>query len=439
MTINDPLLSESDDSDCTYELVTGANSGLGFAICCRLIDEFIATRPNSQRLRLIITTRDGKKSESTVRRLNQHLARHPKKAQTRISFQPERLDLTSLHSVRLIAQKLVYTLPKIDSILLNAGFSGFTGVNWPLAIWSVLTNLVAAVTYPTFKLSGVGFTTSPQIVDNDDLSNGARIPHPPLAEVFCANVFGHYLLAHQLMPLLSQPTSAGRIIWISSIEAHASTLSLADMQGLHASHAYESSKRLTDLLALTFHLPSTRPFVSCFLSPPRPSQPPLESPSPANMKAPKMYVAHPGICATGIMPLPFILYVLMTAVFYVARWLGSPWHPIRAYKGACAPTWLALSSDDELYAVSQEHSRVGPEMHNDSGGGWQPRKWGSGTDRTGRERVLMTAVEGQGEDEWGELGRRCWAQMERLREEWEDRLGHAGAGGSARGRGSPGS
>lgn len=83
---------------------------------------------------------------------------------------------------------------------------------------------------------------------------------------------------------------------------------------------------------------------------------------------------------------------------------------------------------------------MGPDVHNGSGGGWQPRKWGSGTDRAGRERVLMTAVEGQGEDGWGELGRQFWAQMERLREDWEERLDRAGAGAgaSAGGRGPPG-
>lgn len=101
----------------------------------------------------------------------------------------------------------------------------------------------------------------------------------------------------------------------------------------------------------------------------------------------------------------------MTLAFYLARWLGSPWHTIRAYKGACAPAWVALGSDEELDAACH---------------GERPRKWGSGTDRAGRERVVATAVEGQGEDGWEELGRRCWGEMESLRQEWEERLGGAG-------------
>lgn len=150
-----------------------------------------------------------------------------------------------------------------------------------------------------------------------------------------------------------------------------------------------------------------------------------------------MYVVHPGICATAIVPLPFILQILMTLAFYLARWLGSPWHTIRPYKGACAPTWLALGSDEELDAACHERSSVGVahEMHNniDNNSSWgRPRKWGSGTDRAGRERVLKTAVEGEGEEGWEELGRQCWAQMESLRQEWEERLGGGGVRTSER-------
>lgn len=123
----------------------------------------------------------------------------------------------------------------------------------------------------------------------------------------------------------------------------------------------------------------------------------------------------------------------MTLAFYLARWLGSPWHTIQAYKGACAPTWLALSSDEELDAACYERSSVVDEMdnrnkNNGGGGGWRPRKWGSSTDRTGRERVARTAVEGEEEEGWEKLGRRCWAQMEKLRQEWEERLDGASAG-----------
>ena len=119
----------------------------------------------------------------------------------------------------------------------------------------------------------------------------------------------------------------------------------------------------------------------------------------------------------------------MVLAFYIARWLGSPWHTITAYVGACAPVWLALALQDELDALD-----------NDDGTGRQRKaKWGSSTDWAGRERVRRTEVEGlisspdrdgrssekkeAMSQEFEELGRTCWMRMEALREEWESRLG----------------
>lgn len=125
----------------------------------------------------------------------------------------------------------------------------------------------------------------------------------------------------------------------------------------------------------------------------------------------------------------------MMFAFYLARWLGSPWHTVSSYKGACAPVWLALASQEELDA-SEERDGKG--------------KWGSCVNWRGEERVMRTEVEGwgyggkvrdgpkggmrkgrkrgaggrkEGEREaFEEMGRRCWAEVEQLREEWETRL-----------------
>lgn len=411
------------------EALTSRRSGLGFAICCRLIDEFLFTRPTSQSLCLIYTTRDEKKSNDTLDRLQQHLNVHTKKRKTalnsRISFQPQQLDLTSLLSVRSLSEKLITSIPKLDAIVLNAGYGGFTGLNWPKAVWGVLTDFPFEVTYPTYKLSGVGYTTAPQLSRQPTT---AEKPPPPLGQVFCSNLFGHYYLAHRLVPLLSTPPSEGRIIWVSSVEAYAHTFSVDDMQGLSSSTAYESSKRLTDILALTSSLPSTRRYVQRFLSTP------LQQPE-TQVALPNIYLTHPGICTTGIIPLHWIPYYFMMFAFYLARWLGSPWHTVSSYKGACAPVWLALASQEELDALEERDSKG---------------KWGSCVDWTGEERVMRTEVEGwgfggkvgdgqkggmrkgrrrgveglrEGEREtFEELGRRCWEEMEGLREEWEGRL-----------------
>lgn len=376
-----------------------------------MVDEFLASRPSSQSLRLVITTRDQKKSVSTITRLYRYLARHPRDARNRIYFQPEQLDLVSLSSVRNLAQSLLRSIPRLDAILLNAGIGGFTGINWLRATWDILTNFTQALTTPTYKLSAIGLTAPLQIFSNDHphQPQSESKPHPPLAEVFCANVFGHYLLAHFLSPILSA-TPSSRIIWISSIEAHASAFSATDIQGLSSPTAYETSKRLTDILVLTSSLASTHLYVSRFLSQPQ---------NPAPSTPPKMYLAHPGICATSILPLPLILQYMMILIMSVARWIGSPWHTVRPYKGACAPVWLALGSQGELNAkeavTNAELGKV---------------KWGSSTDRGGNESIRQTEVEGygfageeiEGREAFDELGKDCWRQMEELREEWEARI-----------------
>lgn len=120
--------------------------------------------------------------------------------------------------------------------------------------------------------------------------------------------------------------------------------------------------------------------------------------------------------------------------FYVARWLGSPWHTISPYKGAVAPVWLALASQATLDGIEERDGQG---------------KWGSSTDMWGRERVMRTEVDGWGfggtvgaesrfgkrgrrreakdltveeREKFEELGRQAWKEMEGLRVEWEERL-----------------
>ncbi|KAH6633357.1 hypothetical protein C7974DRAFT_392620 [Boeremia exigua] len=421
-----------------YVLVTGANSGLGLGICARMIDEFLQTRPQTESLVLIVTTRDKKKGDATIETLEAHLRkvcrRHERTLpgvtqllQGRIHIRQERLDLLSLVSVQKLSRKLHETTPKLDVVICNAGIGGWTGINWPLAVWSILTRWKSAVTWPTFKMSGKGWLAKPQLPSKD----GKPRDEPALGEVFCANVFGHYLLGHYLAPLLARHPSSedtrGRLIWTSSLESYEHTLNMNDIQGiLSEDAAYESSKRLTDVMAITSRLPVTSNSVDQYLA---------VSDTSTKTTRPLIYLTHPGITATPIFPLPLILTYAMTAAFYIARWLGSQWHPITVEKGAVAMVWLALAKQSTL-DIMEEREGVG--------------KWGSATDFWGQERVERTEVSGWG---WGgrlgeqkrkgrdpfakdftkedrerleDSGKRCWEQMEALRCEWEDRLRHAG-------------
>ncbi|KAL2819437.1 hypothetical protein BJX63DRAFT_428658 [Aspergillus granulosus] len=423
-----------ESNDQVIVLVTGANSGLGYSICCRLADEFLTSRQNDHRsLTVIFTTRSTRKGNDTLRGLQDHLrtsVRDPTAA-ARVTFVPENVDLCDLLSVRALSRRLNKTFPKLDSIVLNAGIGGWTGLNWPEAVFGVLTDLVHQVTWPTFKLAPAGMIVDTQtkaLVDKE----------PRLGTVFCANVFGHYMLTHNVMPLLHRsgsPVGPGRVIWVSSLEASSKFLNMDDIQALRTLSPYEASKALTDVLSLTADLPSTAPWVKSFYSPASECD---NGRPETTYTPPKTYLSHPGICGTSIISLHPILAYCMLAAFWLARFLGSPWHTINTYLGACAPVWLALSSQSELDAAEAPYVAHGGSRV----------KWGSSTTLFGVDKPASTEIDGWGhggvvgpavveedrvrrrkrgardataeEKELFEyLGRKCWQQMEELRQQWD--------------------
>ena len=324
-------------------------------------------------------------------------------------------------------------LPRLDVIALNAGTGGWIGLNWPMAIMDVLTDAVNATTWPRFKVANYGAVVKAQLPSTSQDSGDGKQHDPPLGEVFCSNVFGHYILAHELMPLLSRPASpdaqtGGRIIWISSIEAQPHSLNIDDVQALSSKIPYESSKRLTDLVALTSNLPSVARVSAPYYDATKTITAPKES--NGQLVKPVMYTTHPGVFNSDILPLPSILMFFWRIFALVARWLGSPWHPCDPYKAAVAPVWVALTEEENLEEF-----------------GGTAVKWGSSTNFWGDERVKMTEVGGWGwngkvgaivneekrngrhkeavdlteeaREEFEVLGGQCWKQMEELRLEWE--------------------
>lgn len=345
-------------------------------------------------------------------------------------------------------------IPRLDVVVLSAGIGGWLGVDWIPAIKQVLLDTVEAVTWPKFKLANTGAVLKPQSSFPDPKTGEAAASssdqkEPALGEVFCSNVFGHYILAHELMPLLSRPASSGsqvggKIIWVSSIEALTEHLSLDDMQALKSGTPYEDSKRLIDVLSLTSELPSVGRIAAPYFDSANTvtatkaaagKQQPAKGAS--SLVKPKIYVTQPGIFASEIMPLPFFLVVIYKWLFLIVRWIGSPWHTIEPVKAAVAPVWLALTDTDELEDM---------EAH-----GMHKAKWGSATNTSGDERVMKTEVPGWGWDgsvggendgekrkgrkrdavdltqeakeDFEILGVKIWTRMEELRRDWEGILG----------------
>lgn len=376
------------------------------SIAKRLATDFLRNYPADKTITVIFTTRSTRKSTDTLQQLLSHLGRQRQQhgteeekgndhghgegrpAAPRVRFFPVQVDLTDLHSVVALAQLLKSSFPRIDAAIFNAGMGAFLGIDWLACFLALARDWTGALTHPEFKIQEVGRTCS-----------SGRFT---VGEVFCANVFGHYFLAHELMGLLRR--GRGRIVWVSSLEAFPWALDIADdIDGVRATHSYESSKRLTDVLALTSGIAATKPWTRAFFrdeNSDRGGEDQEREKEEAeeecgNVKA---YVCHPGICATSMIAVHPILFYCMMLAFYIARWVGSPWHTISTYSAANAPVHLALASEEEL--VQSGSDRV---------------KLGSGADRAGNEVLRVTPVDGDGTVEFQEQGRSAWKQLEELR------------------------
>jgi 3-keto steroid reductase len=418
-----------------------------------VIKHFLHTRASTESLEILPTTRSAQKATETATKLRSYVrkiatqvagsgdAATAEVLAQRVHIRDDALvDLSHIPSIYKLAQKLLKEDGgtgdcHIDALVCNAGIGGWVGIDWLTCFYKLFTGWVTAVTFPSFKISGVGWTTKPQIPPERATASD---PAPALGDVFCANLFGHYMLIHQLVPLL---TPSGRIIMTSSCEAYAHAHSMDDFQGLLSKMPYESSKRLTDVLALSSELPATQPDVRRFLTYDGPvewARKQAEQNRLDDKTRPRIYLSHPGVVGTAIIQLPLLLNWGMMLAFFIARLLGSPWHTVTSYKAAVAPTWLATAPQKELDAVEA---------------GGKKGKWGSSVTRWGTAKPARTEVEGWG---WSGVlgeqppfgsrgrwvgakdltekdrrafelqGRECWAEMERLRKDWDERIRRAG-------------
>lgn len=389
--------------------------------------------------------------------LQVHLRKHhPSAQQNRVTFQAENVELTNLVSVQDLARKLLSSsLKQIDAIICNAGIGGWTGLDWFAAIPVIIADIRNNTVWPAFKLGMVGSLTRPQLPQKAAQSESL------LGEVFCANVFGHYMLVHWLMPLLrvGNINNPSKIIWVSSIEPQNYHFKEMDLQGLLTDAPYEHGKRLTDILSLTSNQPTTAESVSSFTSPASSLTMTSKLPDRKDNGPPAMHVYHPGIVVTSVISLYWIIQQAYLLGIYLARWVGSPWSTVQPFTAAHGATWLALASNNE---IQQAEIDVHPVKGSDSKIAVEKGKvkWGTAINRSGKTTVRATEVDkwglrGTGEpyarDWWGGLygkggkygrgrkpdaveakpedvqeflaqGARVWKQMEQLRRDWERRL-----------------
>ena len=303
------------------------------------------------------------------------------------------------------------------------------GIDWVMAAKRVPIAFIEELNYGSFRMQSVGEMTS----GHSKLTNGGGATTAveageevkeiidgkaggaednELGAIFCANVFGHYYLLHEIMPLLHTPVDSGsdsisrrsRIVWIGSITSKTnSPFDVEDLQGLRSKLCYDSSKRLTEVLVQGSRLPLRAVDSYNAIEPAsrihmQKEGEDIDSQHTKGKSVPPVHlIAHPGVINSTFVALHPIMGALWLFAMYLARFLGSIWQNIAPYNGAAAPVFVATTEDLD--------SVVGT-------------KYGSSCDRWGRVKVLNTPIT----DGWQEITERCWNEMEELRKRWKVRV-----------------
>jgi 3-keto steroid reductase len=363
-------------------VVTGANSGVGLGICQRLLVQLISESATDAQphynfhvqkttttddvsfdgLTLILACRSRQRGEAARDKLYQFAdkqVRHLKTLQDydghaetfrkHLTIVVHTVDLSRIQTVFRFADEVTTTYPYVSHLICNAGVAPFVSINWFLAIKQLAMDWVDAVTAPIYYTQEVG-----------------QVSQDGLGWVWQCNVFGHYVLFRTLKSHLAKcQTSTGpRVIWMSSHESSPIYYDPTDWQLTKSAHSYESSKFQMDLIA--HHL----------------DQASLQD----SDKLPTRHlIVLPGVAGTNIANalLGTFSSMCMYLAFYLARFLGSPYHPISAFKAAISAVHLCLVPLAYLPTISSKELDISdPTATNEVG-----FRYVSECDRWGKERV----------------------------------------------------
>ncbi|KAL0949047.1 hypothetical protein HGRIS_009140 [Hohenbuehelia grisea] len=366
-------------------IVTGANGGVGFGICHRLLLQLADTTPSDSQpkfwdglqhevpsvepcdgLTLIMACRSTRRAEEARSKLLRLLdARidalstspegsvHARQFRDNLRIDVLPLDLASITSVFKFANQVSRNYPYVSHLVCNAGVASFKGMNYPLLIREILRGPIHAVTYPSYYLQNTGERS----IDG-------------LGWVWQCNVFGHYALFRSLELLLksSKCSLGARVIWMSSLEGSPEFYDSDDWQLTRTEHSYQASKYQIDLISAALDHRAVK------------------------LGEPRHVVVHPGVASTKVASAlaSGFLDFIKVLVFYLVRLLGSPNHPITTLKAAAPAVYAILSplaflpSLLLLPAAPTSKSKV-VEVN-------APVKYGAQTDWRGNERVSVASI-----------------------------------------------
>ncbi|XP_076009355.1 3-keto-steroid reductase/17-beta-hydroxysteroid dehydrogenase 7-like [Genypterus blacodes] len=285
-------------------IITGANSGIGLALCERLLTEDSA-------LQLCLACRNLRRAQAARSAL---LTSHP---QAQVDLL--QMDTSCISSVIEAAHEVKLRYNRLDYLYLNAGIMP----NPQFDVKAFFKGLFSSNVVTMFA-NGEGILTQKDGVSPDGLQ-----------EVFATNLFGHFLLVRELEPLLCHTDRSSQVIWTSSSNAHRSAFNLADVQHCAGTQPYSSSKYASDLLSLALN-------------------------SHFNHQGLYSSVICPGFVMTnltyGILPsFPAFLWTLHMPLFWLIRMFTNTF-TLTPYNGAEALFWLFQQKPESLDPQAKYHS-----------------------------------------------------------------------------------
>ncbi|XP_060940648.1 3-keto-steroid reductase/17-beta-hydroxysteroid dehydrogenase 7-like [Limanda limanda] len=282
-------------------VVTGANSGIGLALCERLLTE-------DAQLLLCLACRNMQRAEAARDAL---LTSH---SDARVDLL--HLDVGSVESVLAAAQEVRARYSRVDFLYLNAGIMPNPQVDRKAFFKGLFSKNVINM-----------FSTAEGILTQQD-----RVNADGLQEVFATNLFGHFLLIRELEPLLCEAGHTSRVVWTSSSNARRSAFNIEDLQHRNGTEPYSSSKYASDLLslALSKHKNSQGLFSS---------------------------VICPGLVMTNLTYgiLPSFFWTLIMPIMWLIRIFTNTF-TLTPSNGAEALHWLFLQKPESLDPRAKYHS-----------------------------------------------------------------------------------
>ncbi|XP_029970168.1 3-keto-steroid reductase [Salarias fasciatus] len=284
-------------------VVTGANSGIGLALCERLLCE-------DGQLRLCLACRNMQRAEAARSAL---LTSHP---DARVDLL--HLDVGSVQSVLAAAQEIKARYRRVDFLYLNAGIMPNPHVDIRAFFKGLFSRNVINM-----------FSTAEGLLTQQD-----RLNADGLQEVFATNLFGHFILIRELEPLLCQADLTSHVVWTSSSNARRSAFSIQDIQHRNGVEPYSSSKYASDLLSLALNRHK-------------------------NSQGLVSSVICPGLVMTNLTYgiLPSFFWTLIMPIMYLIRIFTNTF-TLTPHNGAEALHWLFLQKPESLDARAKYHSQT---------------------------------------------------------------------------------